>query len=271
MDIYKIFAKADFDDSYKVKKHKIACYSKDKLDELYPNKDYVLVGETKYKNKKKAIGSFTHNNLEFKVSELDSHSKFIYRKANYVSVGQDEYIVLLKNRWILIFWLLGVLVGLLLAILLIWWIVNTNKVGKVVVPDNPLPSIDPNATQIVDDGSTKVVSEEGGGSVTLYYSLDVTLSLADGSIGLFYENPNSSNHSVMLELCIVNGSEDVVIAKSGLIPAGTGISTLSFDYDSAMLSAGSYEGKFKVYAYDPMTGERAITEMEITDLTIVVN
>lgn len=271
MDIYSIIAKADFDDSYKVKKRKIPCYSKDKLDDLYPNEDYILVGETKKKNKKKQIGSFNFDGLELKVSEVGANSKIIYKKANFVSVGPDQYLVLLKNRWIIIIWFFGVLLGLGLAAWLIWWLITSNSVGNVVVPDNPLPSIDPNAATVVDDASTKVVSEDGGGSVTMYYSLDASISLADGHVELFFVNPNASNHSVTLELCIVDGNDDYVISTSGLIPAGMGITSMTFDRNSVALSAGDYEGKIKIYAYDELTGEKAITQMEITDLTISVS
>ena len=65
--------------------------------------------------------------------------------------------------------------------------------------------------------------------------------------------------------------DEDVVSSSGLIPAGMGITTMSFDRNSVALSAGNYEGKLKVYAYDSMTGEKAITQMEITDLTISVS
>ena len=148
---------------------------------------------------------------------------------------------------------------------------SPNSLIIVVVPDNPLPSLDPNAATVVDDDTEKVVSEEGGGSVTMYYSLDASISLADGTVELYFVNPNASNHSVTLELCIVDGDNEYVVSSSGLIPAGMGITTMSFDRNSVALSAGNYEGKLKVYAYDSMTGEKAITQMEITDLTISVS
>ena len=272
MNVYKLIAKPDFDDSYKVKKRKIPCYSKDKMKELYESEDdYTLVGETKKDNKKELIGNFDYDGYNLKVSEVGKNSKIIYKKANFVPVGEDQYIVLLKNRWIIIFWLLGLLVGIGLAIWLIWWIANSSSIGQQEIPDNPLPSLDPNLAVAVNDDTVKEVSEEGGGSVTMWYSLDAALSLSTGNIDMYFINPNASNHSVVIELCVMNGSEEIVIATSGLIPSGMGITTMNFDSSSVALSAGDYEGKYNVYAYDPVTGEKAIMEMEITDLTISVS
>ena len=271
MNVYKLIAKSDFDDTYKVKKRKIPCYSKDMMDRLYESeKDYVLVGETKKNNKKKQIGDFAYDGFNFKVSEVGENSKIIYKKANFVPIAEDQYIVLLKNRWIIIIWFLGLLLGIGLAIWLISRIIGSN-IGIVEIPDNPLPSLDPNVAVVVDDDTVKEQSEDGGGSVTMWYSLDASLSLSSGNIEMYFINPNASNHSVVIELCVVSGSDEIVIATSGLIPAGMGITTMDFDKQSVVLSAGDYEGKYNIYAYDPVTGEKAIMEMEITDLTISVS
>jgi hypothetical protein len=138
---------------------------------------------------------------------------------------------------------------------------------------NPLPDLDPNATKLTDDDSEKVVSEGGGGSVSLAYSVDATLSLSTGQIDMCFENPNASNHDLVLELYVIDSSDDsrqTMIAQSGRVAAGSGLYTMIFDAGSAQLSAGEYNAKLKVLFYNPDTGERALVESEVSDMKLSV-
>ena len=62
--------------------------------------------------------------------------------------------------------------------------------------------------------------------------------------------------------------DEKAIATSGRLPAGYKLDKLS-NVDTAKLSAGTYEGKFRVLYYDTDTGEKAMINTEIP-ITITV-
>ena len=130
---------ADYDSSYKVRKREIACYSKDKMKELFPDGNFPVVGETLPRNKKKEIDTVELGGRSFRISEEDSHSSLLCRTKGYVSDGRGGYIVLLRRNFLILWILLGILgVGLALALLL------RPKESGILPPDYDVPD-DPNA------------------------------------------------------------------------------------------------------------------------------
>lgn len=103
---------------------------------------------------------------------------------------------------------------------------------KEAEPDYAPRQVESNA-QSVDDGGSKLSQPEGGGAVSLTYSNEVTLILANKTVQLFFRNP----------------------ALSGVDVAGR--------------PPGTYEGKFHVMYYDAHSGEKAIINTEIP-ITVTV-
>ena len=130
----------DYDSSYKVKNREIACYSKDKMKELFPDGNFPVTGETLLRNRKKEIDTVELGGKSFSVSEEDSHSSLLTRTKGYVSDGKGGYIVLLRPNFLILWILLGILaVGLALLLLL------PPKDNGILPPDYDAPD-DPNAT-----------------------------------------------------------------------------------------------------------------------------
>jgi hypothetical protein len=184
------------------------------------------------------------------------------------------YVALLKSKIPVLLLLLALLIGSFTAIVTSqgWFSgLLAGHVVPIINPYNPLPDTDPNVLALEDDGSAVTADTSGeseGGSVSLVYSLDASLDLGTGQIGIYFQNPSNSNHAAAIQLYITSEGTDTLIAKSGLIPAGTGLYQLDMIKDSAVLSEGLYEGKYRVIFYNPVTGERALVESEITDLVI---
>ena len=63
--------------------------------------------------------------------------------------------------------------------------------SKVLEPDYPQMTEDPNADTIPDDDSEKPVVSNGGGSVTISFMDNVTYSLSTGELSLYSQNPNA--------------------------------------------------------------------------------
>lgn len=275
----------DSDKTVKLGDEEFECYSKKELKKMYENsKDYKIVGETKKNNKKRAIGKIVSGDKEFAVSEIGSNNRIFNYAAGFVKVGDDKYIQLLKFRaFILLFFalLIGIIIsGIILARALMGGddIIDPdiNK-GPVII--NPMPDRDPNVVidnDPIDGGTTedgtgdKPNVEEGGGSVSMIYTLEAELSLATSEISMYFKNPSNSSHDVVLELYVMNGEEPIYVSTSGRIPAGTGLYTMTFDPSKASLAMGSYEAQYRVLYYDAASGERALVESVIDDVILKV-
>lgn len=136
-----------------------------------------------------------------------------------------------------------------------------------LAPDYAPRQEEENAEPIGDEGDEKLEAEEGGGAVSLSYSDEVTVSLSDGTVALFFANPTRSTQDIVLQIVI----QDEVIVQSGLLKPGNQVKKLTLMDDAAeKLSEGGYDGKFAVLYYDPDTGEKAVVNTEIP-VTVTVN
>lgn len=272
----------DADKNVKFGDEEFECYSKKELKKMYGDSDsFLIVGETKKHNKKRAIGKIVAGNSEFIVSEKGSNNRILNYPAGFVKVGNDKYIQLLKFRAFIIFFI-GILIGIIIAAILLAKALlggdiidgDDGQKGPVII--NPMPAEDPNI--IVDDGSGDIDDggeekpdiEEGGGSVSMIYTLEAELNLETSEISMYFKNPSNSSHDVVLELYIMNGEEPIYVSTSGRIPAGTGLYTMTFDPSKASLAIGSYNAQYRVLYYDAGSGERALVESVIDDLILKV-
>lgn len=127
------------------------------------------------------------------------------------------------------------------------------------------------AAEAMDKSGSKMEAPEGGGAVSLTYSTDVSVSLADKKAEILFENPSKSTKDIVLQLTVAGAAkgEEALLAQSELIPAGYRLSELQTN-DAVKLEKGSYDGKFKVLYYDSESREKAIVNTEIP-VKITVN
>lgn len=271
LPLYLLLSTTDHDQKVKIEKQELFCYSRKQLDKLYPDKDYKIVGETRAKNKKEAIAQLKAGEKTLDVSEFKSNSRLLNKCVGYARVNRDEYIALLRSRVPFLILLLCCIAALIIAVSLLMGAINEEPPGPVVIdPDHPMPTQDINATPNEDDNSEKAQVEEGGGSLSMIYSLDAELNLTTGQIRIYFMNPNASTHDVSLILYVVSGDTEVPIAQSGRISAGYSLTSLTMVEGTAALSEGVYTGYYMLSLFDPETGERALVQPEITGVQLVV-
>ncbi len=100
-----------YGEKYKIKKEKIDCFSKSEMEDMYPDKNYNVLGETIFKNKKEKIDTIELGRRTLIVSKEGGHSKLFFKTAGYIEEADGDYIILLKRRWILLWILLGLLIA----------------------------------------------------------------------------------------------------------------------------------------------------------------
>ena len=135
---------------------------------------------------------------------------------------------------------------------------DDNKV--ILNPDYAPQKQEQNAETIPGDTGDKMEKPEGGGSVSLTYSNEVTIDLSDKAAGLYFANPGKSNQDMVLQVVI----QDTVILQSGTLKPGHQVKLMNLlEGAEKMLQPGGYEGKFIVLYYDSISGEKSMVNTEI--------
>ena len=272
LPFYRILSTTDHDQKVKLGKREIFCYSKKQLDKLHPEKDYRVVGEVRANTKKYAIARLKVGEESFKVLEWKSFSRLLNNVSGYARVSEKEYVALISSRIPFLIILLAAIVALAIAAAVLIGRITAEPPPPIVIdPDHPMPSQDVNATPNEGDDSQKADVEEGGGSLSMIYSLDAELDLKTGEIKIYFMNPNASTHDTSLILYIVSGEERIPIAQSGRVAAGYSLTEMTMVEGAAVLSEGIYTGLFQLSLFDPETGERALVQPEITGVVLTVH
>ena len=141
-------------------------------------------------------------------------------------------------------------------------------------PDVPVDPIDPAVTTAASSDSntpTQNTPENGGGAVSIIYTMTASYKEGDDEITVYFKNPKKSNHDMVLELyAIATDGSRVLMAKSGRIPIGYGIEKMTLLDSAPDLTKNNYKGLYRVTFYDPKTGELATVDTEIPDINITV-
>lgn len=161
-----------------------------------------------------------------------------------------------KTTAIIIALLLVTVIALSVSI----WALFFREPTQILSPDYAPVEPEKYAETIPNDHGKKAESEEGGGSVSLTYSNQVSIDLSDGKASLFFANPGKSNQDMVIQIVI----QDVIIAQSGTLKSGNQVMTLELlDGATDKLKPGGYDGKFVIFYYSPDNGEKAIVNTEI--------
>lgn len=272
LPLYRILTTTDHDQKIKFEKQETFCYSKKQLDRLYPDGGYHLIGEVRSRNKKEAIATLAFGKKQIDITKYKSYHRLTNKCVGFVRVSKDDYVALLRSRipfFILLF--AGLAVLAVVIALLISLVASEPPPPIVIDPDYPMPTEDVNAKPNEDDDSQKAEVEEGGGSLSMIYSLEADLNLSTGEIKIYFMNPNASTHDTSLILYVISGEERIPIAQSGRVAAGYSLTEMTLVEGSAVLSEGIYTGLFQLSLFDPETGERALVQPEITGVELKVH
>ncbi len=148
------------------------------------------------------------------------------------------------------------------SIIIVYLIINNKKLEYA-----PL-EIEPNVTKIEDD-KKKINVPDGGSAVRLSYSNKAKINLEKKEIILNLKNPSVSTEDMILEVFVISDNNETIIAKSGRIKPGYGLTSLPLN-DNVIFKAGQYNGKFIIYYYNDDTAEKSIVNTNIP-ITIDVN
>lgn len=161
-----------------------------------------------------------------------------------------------RSKWLVLLLLLLLVIAIGVTI----WALFFRDTQTVLAPDYA-PQQEEQYAEDYDDGDNdKLPQSEGGGAVSLTYSTEVKILLAENTAEMYFVNPGKSNQDMLLQLVI----RDEVIAQSGKISPGKQVQKLELLEGAAdKLQPGGYEGKLMVLYYQPDSGEKSIVNTEI--------
>lgn len=146
------------------------------------------------------------------------------------------------------------------------WALFFREQEIILAPDYAPVETEANAQTIPGDTGDKMESEEGGGSVSLSYSNQVSISLSDKSVQLMFANPGKSNQDMLIQITV----QEQVLAQSGRLTPGHQVTILDLLEDATeKITVGGYDGMFQIFYYDPVSGEKAVINTEIPIKIIV--
>lgn len=168
-----------------------------------------------------------------------------------------------RSKWLI---LLLLLITFIAIAVMIWALFFRSSSGPELTPDYAPVEDEKNAEEIPNDSGDKLESPDGGGSVSISYSTEVSISLKDETVNLYFANPGKSNQNMVVQLVI----QDNILVQSGTLKPGNQVTSLNLlDGAAKQLSAGGYDGKMVILFYDETTGEKAVVNTEIP-VTITV-
>ena len=146
------------------------------------------------------------------------------------------------------------------AVCVTLWALFFRTPEVILAPDYAPRETEALAETIPNDNSEKLTSQEGGGSVNLTYSNEVSIDLNDERAFLMFANLGRSNQDMVLQIVI----HDEVIVQSGTIQPGHQVTELNLlEGAAAKLTTGGYDGKFTILYYHPDSAEKALVNTEI--------
>ena len=290
--------KTDYDKRVKLGKEYVFCYSKKKIKELYPSgAGYSLSGEAhlgtgkaqdKFDEKQrkrlerlKESGKVHVEQQTLKTGDLrigghvlgvypkDTNTGVLSKSNGYVAVGENQFISIHSSRVPFLITVGTISAAIIAAVAIILALITAPAPPAPPAPDNPLPVVDPNVTPNEDDTSEKTPIDDSP-FVSPVWTLNADVNLATDTAKIYYQNLQASNHDMVIELYIVSNGEEYFLGRSGRIPAGYTIRELSLAERNVELKVGQYEGLYKIYIYNPETGEMVMVDLQIKDVIVKV-
>ena len=162
---YNHVPKSDYDRIIKVGTRNVACYSKKKLKELFPNGEYSIVAEAGTSSSKSdeslspeqiakldetRVGKIDIAGELFNVFTEGTANKFLNKYQGYVCVGDGIFVAIHESRVPFIITLSSMVAAIIVCLALIVTQLGDEGGSVIVNPDHPLPEVDPNIEKVED-------------------------------------------------------------------------------------------------------------------------
>lgn len=222
----------------KVRKKKVALYTKRQMKKKYPNKDYKLVGTYIPNSKADKIGVLEYESMKLPIGLSEKQNRMFSKISGYVSVdsGEHHYVVITEkvflNRLLALAISLITIFGIGLLILTLW---NQNQV-EVIPPD-------------FETGNTEVKEEEvaeDGIRIPGFKEKKIKANQTEVALDLY--NPEQNKVNFVMRIALVDNQK--TIYESNMIAPGVQLYKITLNES---LPIGLYKAQLHYEAYDVET------------------
>lgn len=222
------------------------CLSKKQIKVLYPSKDFDVVAEYAAGSTKSPEGSLEYKNTKLNLSKYKTYNRAIYREKGFISVGDDSYVVLLKNvisiRIIAaVFCVAVIAAGLILAVNLTKPVEAENVGDELIAAGGIKDEVKPELEEGAVDWEGAKPRETGSVSVGIaipgYKSITIDAGVTDVKVNL--QNPAGNPCYFVISLLLDDGTQ---LYKSKMVEPGKGLYEITL---SRALEEGEYGAKVK--------------------------
>jgi hypothetical protein len=235
--------------------HQIKCYTKKQMKSLYPDGAYKVVAEHAAGSRQQPTGVLDSGKRR-PVYAYRSHSRLLYREYGYVVVGEDSYVVLLKNalapRAAILAACVAVIAGAAFLALAL-----TRPKEAASLPEEPVAAAGKQLE--LEEGAVAwegVKTQNTGGvvpgiAIPGYKSITVEANKKDVKVN--FQNPEGNPCYFEISLILADGTE---LYKSKMIEPGKGLYEITLNQP---LAPGEYDAMIKYDTYSleglaPMNG-----------------
>lgn len=244
----------------------IKCYSKKQLKILYPNKDYKLVAEYAPGSSKNPTGTLGYKKRKLNLSQLRTHSRVVYSEKGYLGVGEDSFVVLLKNATptriiAAVLCVLVIAAGVFLAVNLTGQseiaMVEDEAIAAAGFEQNVQPELEEGAVDWEGAKPRETGGVTAGIAIPGYKSITIDAGETDIKVNL--QNPEGNPCYFVISLILQDGTE---LYKSKMVEPGKGLYDITINNP---LDKGEYPAVVKYETFslnelNPLNG----AEVKIT-------
>lgn len=223
-------------------------YSKRKIKKILEdeNKPFKVVGEV-VKNEKKYLGILKNDKNELKIGKLGTQSNLTRKVVGYIQCNDDEFIAVVKGRWM-------ALMGLLIIFSMLMY-------GGVYLFKKDTPKIDPNAKDYV--ANIKRPDDWDPTRIAIPGYEDIKMKTSDGAAYVALWNPDENPCYFEFEILLKDNGERLY--QTGLIPPGQAVTKIPIE-----LSAGEYDITIKINTYSLKDHKTRMNGADINTKLIVL-
>ena len=233
--------------------HQIKCYTKKQMKSLYPDGGYKVLAEHAAGSRQQPTGMLDCG-ARRPLYAYKSHSRLLYREYGYVAVGEDSYVVLLKNalapRAAIAAVSLAVIAGAVFGALAL-----TRPQETANMPEEPVAAagkqleleegaVDWEGEKPQDTGGSGAVR---GIAIPGFKSITVEANKKDVKVN--FRNPEGNPCYFEISLILADGTE---LYRSKMIEPGKGLYEITLNQP---LAPGEYDAvlKYDTYSLEGLT------------------
>jgi hypothetical protein len=224
----------------------ITFYTKKQMKVIYPNQNYMVVGEIGEKNFEKGDGVYNTDGKLLPVQPLKAHDAVTEAVAGYAMVDENKFVAVVKNVIIqraaaLLAALVILCGGITFSVNYDKWFSGSTASGVSIAEGANTPDIDDSAKDLISRPAEQPSSSAATAGIAIPGYKSITLKAKQLEQNVYFINPEQNDCYFVITLMLPDGTE---LYKSKMLPPAKGIYSIKLNQT---LEAGTYDNSVIKY------------------------